>query len=163
MVQYVTMVIFAWWEVPCSMRAEWRCVLMTSGEPCVTTTGMIGMLQLPANSWDMPTLQVSATNVVVGCMLHCNFHHSEILLLSLLDTVGGIPYINAHFGAGSGPIYFTDVSCATRRSYRESSLFQCNSAPILSSDCTHSEDAGVKCEGMSIILITVFRGTITIH
>ena len=27
--------MFVWWEVPISMRVEWRCASMTSGEQCV--------------------------------------------------------------------------------------------------------------------------------
>ena len=61
-------------------------------------------------------------------------------------TAGGIAYSSTAYGAGSGPIYLTDVSCTSSKT----SLLQCNSDPILSSGCTHSEDAGVKCEGVGI-------------
>ena len=57
---------------------------------------------------------------------------------------GGTAYFHAYYGAGSGPIYLTDVSCTSSKT----SLLQCNSAPILSGGCSHSEDAGVKCEGI---------------
>ena len=60
-----------------------------------------------------------------------------------LDTIGGTAYSNAYYGSGSGPIYLTDVACTSSKT----SLLQCNSDPILSGSCTHSEDAGVKCEG----------------
>ena len=56
-------------------------------------------------------------------------------------------YQSSLYGAGSGPIFLTDVLCTNS----ETSLLQCNSDPILSSGCSHSEDAGVKCEGMSRI------------
>ena len=59
--------------------------------------------------------------------------------------IGGTAYSNAYYGAGSGRIYLTDVSCTSS----STSLLQCNSGPILSSTCSHSEDAGVKCEGIS--------------
>ena len=58
-------------------------------------------------------------------------------------NLGGIAYSNAQYGAGSGPIYLTDVLCTSS----QTSLLQCNSEAILSGSCTHSEDAGVKCEG----------------
>ena len=66
-------------------------------------------------------------------------------MVFLASDTAAIAYSNALFGAGSGPIYLTDVSC----SGSETSLLQCNSDPILSSGCTHLEDAGVKCEGLA--------------
>ena len=59
--------------------------------------------------------------------------------------LGGIAYGNAHYSSGSGPIYLTDVSCTSS----STSLLQCNSDPILSGGCSHAEDAGVKCEGIT--------------
>ena len=62
-----------------------------------------------------------------------------------LDVAGGIAHSNAYYGSGSGPIYLTNVACTSS----STSLLQCPSDPILSGSCTHSEDAGVKCEGNS--------------
>ena len=45
------MVMFVWWEAPLSMRVEWRCVLMTSGEQCVMIPGIALMLLWSVNSW----------------------------------------------------------------------------------------------------------------
>ena len=56
---------------------------------------------------------------------------------------GGIPYSNAFFGAGTGPIYLDDVACISSASQ----LLECSSRPILSHNCPHSSDAGVGCEG----------------
>ena len=53
------MVMFVWWEAPISMRVESRCVSMTSGEPCVVTSGLALILLLFVNSWDIHTLEVS--------------------------------------------------------------------------------------------------------
>ena len=64
-------------------------------------------------------------------------------------NVGGTPYRNAHFGAGSGPIYLDDVQC-TSTSHQ---LLECSSRPILSHNCLHSADAGVECEGILYKLI----------
>ena len=64
--------------------------------------------------------------------------------LLVIFTTGGTAYSNAYYGSGSGLIYLTDVSCTSS----STSLLQCNSDPILSGGCSHSEDAGVKCEGM---------------
>ena len=49
-VETVLMVMFIWWEAPISMRVEWRCASMTSGEQCVMTTGTALMLRLSADS-----------------------------------------------------------------------------------------------------------------
>ena len=49
----------------------------------------------------------------------------------------------AHFGEGSGDIYLGDVSCGGN----ETSLLHCQ-ANINPNDCSHSEDAGVRCGGM---------------
>ena len=54
----------------------------------------------------------------------------------------GIPYSNAHFGQGTGPIFLDDVTCTTSADQ----LLECYSRPILSTDCAHSSDAGVGCE-----------------
>ncbi|XP_038061742.1 deleted in malignant brain tumors 1 protein-like [Patiria miniata] len=48
---------------------------------------------------------------------------------------------NAHFGQGSGRITLDDVSC---HGY-ESSIADCSHRSWFSSDCGHSEDAGVTC------------------
>ena len=53
-------------------------------------------------------------------------------------------YSNAHFGAGSGPIFLDDVQCTSSASQ----LLECPSRPILSHNCLHSADAGVACEGV---------------
>ena len=55
----VPMVMFVWWEASISMRVEWRCASMTSGEQCVMTTGTALMPLSSASSWDMHTLAVS--------------------------------------------------------------------------------------------------------
>ena len=66
---------------------------------------------------------------LVKCMLHlCS---------------GGRAYSNAHFRAGSGPIFLDDVQCTTS----SSKLLECHSRPILSHNCLHTADAGVGCEG----------------
>ena len=66
---------------------------------------------------------------------------------------GGIPYNNAQFGVGTGPIYLDDVACTLS----DSQLLECSSRPILTHNCDHHDDAGVKCEGMyfCFLLFTV--------
>jgi len=53
-----------------------------------------------------------------------------------------IAYESAHFGSGSGSILLDEVVC----SGTETKLFDCRNAGIGHSDCTHSEDAGVRCQ-----------------
>ena len=57
---YVLMAMFVLLEAPISMRVEWRCVSITSGEQFVTTSGIALMLLLSVNNWDMLTLEVSS-------------------------------------------------------------------------------------------------------
>ena len=54
--------------------------------------------------------------------------------------------LDAHFGQGTGRIVLDGVRC----SGSENQLLACTSLPILfvSSSCDHSDDAGVRCEGM---------------
>ena len=46
----------------------------------------------------------------------------------------------ARYGQGNGSILLDDVACLGS----ESSLFDCNFDPV-TSDCSHREDAGVRC------------------
>ena len=55
----------------------------------------------------------------------------------------GTARTNAYFGSGTGHIYMNDVTCITSKT----SLLQCTSDPLLSGGCSHSQDAGVECEG----------------
>ena len=58
----------------------------------------------------------------------------------------GQALLNAYFGQGSGQVVLDDVQCTGG----ENRLLACSSTRILdiSSNCKHSEDAGVRCEGM---------------
>ena len=52
---------------------------------------------------------------------------------------------SASFGAGSGPIFLSNLSC----SGNESHIMACPKYSSADHNCTHSEDAGVICEGES--------------
>ena len=52
---------------------------------------------------------------------------------------------SASFGAGSGPIFFNNLSCLGN----ESHITMCPNHGSADLYCTHSEDAGVICEGES--------------
>ena len=55
-----------------------------------------------------------------------------------------VPVRGAFYGSGLGPILLDNVVCQGT----ESSLLDCASNPIGEHNCDHSEDAGVRCEGM---------------
>ena len=50
----------------------------------------------------------------------------------------------AYFGSGSGDIFLDNVVCRGT----ESSLLECTINTIGQHNCNHSEDAGVRCEGI---------------
>ena len=53
---------------------------------------------------------------------------------------------SAHFGEGSGPIWLANVSCFGR----ESSLLSCDYNEPQKHNCSHSEDASVRCKGIKL-------------
>ena len=134
-VEIVLTVMFVWWEVTISMRVEWRCASMTSGGQYVMTAGTALMLMWSVISWDIHTLEVSI------CTISYKSRHINLCIVPL--CVDGRAYSNAHFGAGSGPIFLDDVECTSS----SSQLLECPSRPILSHNCNHFYDAGVGCEG----------------
>ena len=81
--------------------------------------------------------------------VHSNNMHSyseECLCFQVLCTfiapTGAVAFTNGHFGAGAGPIYLDTVDCTGS----ESNLTDCFRSFIVSCS-SHSEDAGVRCQG----------------
>ena len=64
----------------------------------------------------------------------------RVCVVLLLDAVA---FINAHFGAGIGPIHLDNVAC----SGSESNLTDCPHSSTISCTNGHSQDAGVRCQG----------------
>ena len=66
--------------------------------------------------------------------------------MNTLYSPAGEALLNAYFGQGGGQIVLDDVQCTGW----ENKLLACSSAPILhvSSNCDHTLDAGVRCEGI---------------
>ena len=63
--------------------------------------------------------------------------------------IGAFPVGGGIFGQGSGPIHLDDLVC----NGEESSLLYCD-VKIGTHDCSHSEDAGVRCKGTVEITYT---------
>ena len=55
-----------------------------------------------------------------------------------------VPFSNAHFGAGTGMIYLDGVGC----NGNEANLNDCSRSSTVSCFGGHSEDAGVRCQGL---------------
>lgn len=60
--------------------------------------------------------------------------------MKFLLTSDATAISNAFYGRGSGPIHLDDVACTGT----ETNVLQCRYDPV-TSDCGHSEDAGVQC------------------
>ena len=98
------------------------------------------MLLWCANSWDMHTLEVSASADLVCLSL-------PFVLSCFPCGTDGVSYHGAFFGAGTGPIYLDDVTCTPSASQ----LLECSSRPLAAHNCDHSDDAGVGCEGKFLV------------
>ena len=59
----------------------------------------------------------------------------------MFNFLGALAFSTAHFGQGIGPILLDNVHC----NGSESSLLDCNYHN--QSNCAHSADAGVRCQG----------------
>ena len=54
----------------------------------------------------------------------------------------------AYYGQGSGKIWFDNLQCTGN----ETSIFDCSNNGIGISNCAHTEDVGVLCEGIALFL-----------
>ena len=62
---------------------------------------------------------------------------------SLIST-DAVAFGSAHFGAGTGPIYLDDVGCTGS----ENNLINCSQSSSVTCFGSHSQDAGVRCQGL---------------
>ena len=72
--------------------------------------------------------------------------------LALFLPTDAVPFSNAHFGTGVGPIHLDKVGCTGI----EASLIECPHSSFVSCYSGHSEDAGVRCQGISTGTTFVF-------
>ena len=63
---------------------------------------------------------------------------------SLLVLSGALSYYNASFGQSQGTVLLSSIAC----NGTESSLLECQ---YNTSSCAHTQDAGVRCQGVSAI------------
>ena len=80
------------------------------------------------------------------------------MLIYVISIVGAQVFRRAYFGQGTGPIFIHRLTCAGS----ESSLLQCFwTAYYNTYGCSHSEDSGVRCEG--ILQSIIFSGRSRAH
>ncbi|XP_025103061.1 scavenger receptor cysteine-rich domain-containing group B protein-like [Pomacea canaliculata] len=73
-----------------------------------------------------------------------DFEHEEALVACRMlgfNSTTAVAVGSAKYGAGSGPILFSDLWCVGN----ETSLAQCQHSGLYIHDCGHSEDIGVMC------------------
>ena len=63
---------------------------------------------------------------------------------AILFAGNSVPVVRGGYGQGNGTILLDNLNCQGD----EASLLQCNRSLII--DCDHSEDAGVRCEGVCL-------------
>ena len=61
-----------------------------------------------------------------------------------MHVLGAVAFGNAEFGEGIGTIVFDDVACTGE----ETNITECSHSGLGVNDCDHSEDAGVRCQGL---------------
>ena len=65
-----------------------------------------------------------------------------ILVILVIHTLGAVAVLFAGFGQGTGDIWLDQVACTGT----EATLAACPANPIGTHDCSHFEDAGVRCQ-----------------
>ena len=73
--------------------------------------------------------------------------HGDVLGLLIKDAfmlTDAVAFSTAHFGAGTGTIYLNRVGCGGS----ETNLTDCTRGITVSCFGSHSQDAGVRCQGL---------------
>ena len=122
------------WLMELPLQEEWKYVSVVSGEQCVTTFGIMMMLELSAGNLDL-WMNVSSVQKI-ALNVFTNISHIVATALSF-----------ARFGQGEGPIHLDYLQCTGE----EESLLGCRHRGIGIHSCGHYEDASVICYNGEII------------
>ena len=106
------------------------------GALCVMTPGEALMPLWCVDNW-ATQLQVSNK---------CLLLKFKMLIAKYLASIDAVAFSRAHFGAGTGTIYLDSVGC----SGSETNLIDCSRSSTVTCNSGHSEDAGVRCQGMNL-------------
>ena len=93
---------------------------------------------MTAGTWQMPVWSADNLDLMVRCY---NLEVITAILNHSLIASNVVAFERAYFGEGSGDIFLDELACTGN----ELQLTDC--AVDQSHDCTHAEDAGVRCEG----------------
>ena len=109
-----------------------------SGALCVMTPGEVLMLLWCVGSWTIP-LNVSSKK---DGKKYIFFY--VLMVFNCIMPIDAVGLQNAVFGAGVGPIHINNIDCRGD----EDNLLECSHSSALSCYRGHSEDAGVRCQGI---------------
>ena len=82
-------------------------------------------------------------------------HWMQVYSYVYLYGTGAIAYSSSYFGYGTGSILLDNVACTGG----ELRLLDCSNRGVglYSSNCDHSDDAGVKCKGNQVLQLHMCR------
>lgn len=109
------------------------CLLCMSGCDCERASACYLVCAILLNIYMCCADKILYTYMVI----HDNFYNA-----------GPEAFGQAYFGQGQGEIYLENVQC----NGSENSLEDCPASELGVHDCNHSEDAGVRCQGMGILI-----------
>ena len=140
-------------------RVGWRSATITSTAQSVMIAGISLMLVLSVDSWDSPSevrklmMPLSKVSVCFVSLASKCTMFLTMFLASITDYLcffaDAVPIRRAVeiFGSGLGRIILDNVVCTENAS----NLFECEHNGVFEHNCDHSEDAGVRCEGILLM------------
>ena len=87
---------------------------------------------------------------LVSSMSTHGIQQSPLTIAFSFNILGAEAFVNAQFGKGTGPLILDRLGCTGN----EAGLLSCyhRGIEVIGSNCTHSDDAGVRCQGRVILL-----------